>query len=582
MTIVEKNERDTQDRAVFEDLSKIENDYRQRQLRRILFENSSDAIVIADPKNCIMDVNEAFTRLTGYDKEQALGKPSGFMKSGRHSTTFYRQMWKALESEGAWEGEVWDRHKNGHIYPKSLKIEVVKSLQGDVSCYVGMFRDSSEQRNHDKQLQELAYYDPLTKLPNRRLLMERLEQRLIANDRNGSKTALLSIDVDKFKSVNDTYGHPTGDALLIEIARSLSAVIRASDTLGRISGDEFIILADVSRAEEDMAILASKLVVAMDKLADVDGKQLFASLSIGIAFYPDNASSASELISHADMAMYQAKRTNGNQYCFYDKSIGDHHRLQLDLANGLKNALRWSELFAHFQPIVRLRDLTVDSFEALARWSDAKRGDVRPDLFIPVAEESGMIDAVTEQVFHCSCDLLSHPKFPANAKIALNLSAQQLKSKSLVEWLESLVKQRQVLLTQFKIELTESTLIPDLEQVSENLLRLKQLGVEIALDDFGTGFSSLNHLKRFPLNFIKIDKSFIRELTEDKSSESYLIVKAIIRMAQSLRLEVVAEGVETSKQVDILRLLGCDLAQGYLFCRPKPWQDIMEEMSARA
>lgn len=555
------------------DLAERDEAYKQLQFCRALFQGVTDAVVVADENNRIVDVNAAFTSLTGYERIEALGQPSGFMKSGRHPKPFYQRMWHMLNQDGGWEGEVWDRHKNGHVYPKSLKINVIRNLQGDIRHYIAIFRDSSQQKEHERKLQELAYYDPLTKLANRRLLMERLEQRLLANDRDHSRTALLSIDVDEFKSVNDTYGHPVGDELLVEIARRLSSVIRACDTLGRMSGDEFLVISDVSRHEDDIAVLAEKLVAEIERPFHISGKQLGSSLSIGIAFYPRDADSSSELISHADMAMYQAKRQKEGSYCFYDQSIGDYHHLKLDLAKGMKEAILSESFTAYFQPIVNLSNHSVYAYEALARWFDPERGSVNPEEFILLAEETGMIQSLSEQVFRRCCEFLRHMGDAAEFKLALNLSAQQLKSRTLVEWLKGLSEEQGVSLSRFKVELTESTLISSLDLVTHNLRALKALGVDIVLDDFGTGYSSLTHLKSFPIDCIKIDKSFVRDLTECQTSDNYLIVKAIIKMAQSLRLRVVAEGVETESQLDLLQRLGCDQAQGYFFSRPKPWEE---------
>jgi diguanylate cyclase (GGDEF)-like protein/PAS domain S-box-containing protein len=532
-----------------------------------VFEHSKEGILVTDANKKITSVNKSFTEITGFTPEEAIGQNPRLLASGRHDAAFFKQVWEALATTGSWQGELWNRRKSGEIYPESLTIISVKGDAGAVINYIGIFGDISERKLAEERIQQLAHYDVLTGLPNRLLFSDRLEQSLINAQRNQSKVALLFLDLDRFKQINDTLGHDIGDALLKMVAQRLISCVREQDTLSRQGGDEFIAVlpdADIAGAE----LVAAKMLDAIIQPYLINQHEFRISSSIGIAVYPDQAQDAESLIKYADVAMYQAKDSGRNKYLRFDPSMNasSHERLQLE--NGLRTAVDRQELRLYYQPQIDLIDGRIIGCEALVRWQHPELGMISPATFIPLAEETGLIMPISDWVLE---EALRQARVWRDAglpeiTVAVNLSALQFRQRILNEQVGALLKKYKLPPHVLDLELTESILMQGIDSALSMLHELSIMGVGLSIDDFGTGYSSLSYLKRFPIQKLKIDQSFVRDITTDSNDAT--MVKTIILMAHSLKLHVIAEGVETEAQADFLRASGCEQAQGYLFGRP--------------
>lgn len=535
-----------------------------------VIKSSNEAIIITDVDADIVDVNDAFCEITGYSREEVIWKNPRIMASGRHDKQFWKLVWRELREKGQWRGEVWDRRKNGEVFPKLLSISTVTDDQGEVTNYVGIFSDISKMKATEQRLVRMAHYDPLTGLSNRVLFRDRVRQALRRADRTRTGVAVMYLDLDGFKTVNDTLGHPVGDELLVAVGERLKACVRKSDTVARLGGDEFtLLLADFADVRS-IEFLARKVVERVSDPFAVAGRRIFVSASIGIALYPDDGGDADDLLQNADTAMYHVKERGKNGFQYFSREMNLKALDRLELETALREALDRQEFLLYYQPQVDLHTGRVCGSEALIRWKHPNRGLVSPVRFIGLAEETGLIKPLGEWVIRNACEQtrawLAQGLPPL--RVAVNMSGRQISGYETVQTIARILEETDMNPNLLDLEVTESTLMQDQEEAVEILKALKRFGVQVSIDDFGTGYSSLSHLKRFPVDKLKIDQSFVRGVTTDPDDEA--IVKAIIAVGHSLKLKVIAEGVETKEHLDFLRIQGCDQIQGYYVSGPIP------------
>ena len=551
----------------------------QLQLAASVFASASEGITITDDRGTILNVNAAFTRLTGYDRAEVLGKNPRVLSSGRQSAEFYQQMWAALAKDGNWQGEIWNRRKNGEIYPEWLSISAASTrTQGGLTRthYVATFSDISQRKKDEAEIFQLAFYDPLTALPNRRLLIDRLRQILNSRSHGAGQAALLFIDVDNFKVLNDTKGNEVGDLLLSEIGRRLLSCAREGDTVARLSSDEFVVLLQGLRAEAEPEQAAAQVKAAAEKI-----RRLLAapyrlrdyehtcSCSIGISL-SNPTLAAEEMLQHANTAMSQAKAAGRDTLRFFDPTMQSALEARAALESDLRQAVSLQQFAIYYQVQVD-QDRRPTGAEALVRWQHPVRGLVSPGEFIPLAEETGLIMPLGQWILRTACAQIKaweSKSLTDHLVLAVNISARQLGADNFVEQIESVLHDSGIEPSRLKLEITESMLLTDVEKVIGTMRQVKALGVGFSLDDFGTGYSSLQYLKRLPLDQVKIDQSFVHDVSRLRSDQA--IVSTIVAMAHSLELSVIAEGVETEEQHDTLASRGCTQFQGYLFSKPVP------------
>jgi diguanylate cyclase (GGDEF)-like protein/PAS domain S-box-containing protein len=535
-----------------------------------VFESTRDGVLITDLSGRISAVNRAFTEISGYSESEALGNTPRMLQSGRHDALFYRDLWRALKQDGEWQGEVWNRRKNGEIYQQWLTISTVRNETGAPSQFVAVMTDISQLKRSEEQLDYLAHHDPLTDLPNRLLLQSRVQHAIEQAVRGAYRVALLFIDLDRFKNVNDSLGHPAGDELLAAIATRLRARLRETDTLARLGGDEFVLLIENMDAPEDAADVAQMLIDLLHEPFRLAlGRDIYIGASIGIAVYPEDGNTVTDLIQHSDVAMYQAKDAGRGAFRFYTESMSRAAQARLQLDTRLRRALDRGDFTLHYQPQIDLASGAVIGAEALVRWCDPEVGMVSPADFIPAAEESGLIVPLGEWVLRTACAQAREWQDAGHTlTIAVNLSARQLQQPELPRHVALLIAEFGLDRGRLELELTETMLAVDHEQTGARLRELKSHGVTLSIDDFGTGYSSLAYLKSFPIDVLKIDQSFVRDIPQDRNDME--IAATIIAMAHTLKLRVVAEGVETQEQLAFLKERECDAWQGYLCSKPVP------------
>ncbi|WP_019899375.1 EAL domain-containing protein [Methylotenera mobilis] len=553
------------------DLKKAESSLR---IAATAFE-SSDGILITDADCLILQVNSAFTEITGYSADDVVGKKPSVLSSGRHDDKYYEAMWEKINAAGMWCGEIWNRRKNGQIYPERMTISAVKDTDAKVTNYVSVFTDISESKASSEKIEHLAFYDPLTNLPNRLLLLDRMRQALSVSSRSGKKGALLFIDLDHFKVLNDTLGHSTGDLLLKLQADRLSSAVRAGDTVARFGGDEFVVVLEAleESASEAAAIaeqIANKILLALHESCVFGAHQYQSTSSIGITLFGGEEYEIEELLKQADIAMYQAKKAGRNTLRFFDPVMQEKLSIRASLEAELRYAIDKQQLALYYQVQVDDNNRPIGA-EALIRWIHPERGIVSPVEFIPIAEETTLILDIGHWVIDTACSQLAEwaKSFEKNHLIiAVNVSAHQFRSLDFVESVHQAIMKHEVNASRLKLELTESVILEDVDEVIAKMHALKALGVRLSLDDFGTGYSSLSYLKKLPLDQVKIDQSFVRDLAYDPNDA--IMVKTIIDLANNFRINVIAEGVETELELAILKDYGCRLYQGYLFGKPVP------------
>ncbi|MFP4079818.1 MAG: EAL domain-containing protein [Ectothiorhodospira sp.] len=541
-----------------------------------VFQAADEGIMVTDTGGHIVAVNPAFTHITGYSEDEVKGRQPSFLRSGRQDTAFYQNLWNTLQGSGHWRGEIWNRRKSGEVYPEWLTISAVPNESGEIEHYVGVFSDIGQVKEAQQQLEFMAHYDPLTGLANRVLFRDRLRHALLRAKRHRNTLVLLFIDLDRFKTINDTLGHTLGDQLLKTVARRMEHATRASDTLSRLGGDEFVLLLDGELSRDDIQILSRKLLRILEEPMHLDGHEVVVSASIGIATYPEDGEDADTLLKHADLAMYEAKTHGRNGYEFFAPNLTEGVLDRLKMESALRGAPGRDELRVHYQPQVDLRDGRLLGVEALVRWQHPALGLVPPGRFIGLAEEMGVIGEIGAWVLREACrqmrawwDAGFHVPL-----VAVNLSVQQLEREQLVERVQDALSDFHLPAACLELEVTESLIMKAPEKTLSVLLTLKGMGVMLAVDDFGTGYSSLSYLKRLPLDRLKIDRSFIQDVDRDPNGEA--IIRAIISLGRTLGLETVAEGIEQPGQSAFLQREGCHMGQGYLFGRPHP-PEVIEE-----
>jgi len=548
------------------------------------FEDVRDGVIITDALGRILSVNRSFTTITGYEASQAIGATMRLLRSGVHDEAFYRQMWAALNSSGHWQGEIWNRRKSGETYPEWLTISAVRDDDAAITHYVGVFTDISRIKHSEAQTDWLVHHDTLTRLPNRVHLQRRLQEALDRSHRRECRAALLVIDLDGFKTVNDSLGHPAGDELLVCVARRLQARLRQEDFLGRLGGDEFLVLVETANDSASVAVLARDLLATVSSPIPLScGQDAYLTASIGISMFPEEGDpSAVELLRDADAAMYRAKEQGRNRFCFYTGDMNAEARTKLDLETALSRAIERNELQLHYQPKLDGRSGTITGAEALLRWQRSGIGLVSPGQFIPLAERSSLILDIGAWVIDEACRQLRAWMDAGQpvVRVAVNVAARQFAAGDLDQVVAQALQRHRVDAQWLEIEITEGMLIVEPGAAIDMLKRIKALGVKLSLDDFGTGYSSLAYLQQFPIDSLKIDQSFTRRIGEQPDGAA--LVDAVIALAHRLNLRVVAEGVETQRQSDYLLARGCDEMQGYHFGRPAPASSLQHRLAAEA
>ena len=543
---------------------------RHLRLAEKVFETTFEGIMVTNADSDIESINPAFTKITGYELNEVVGKKPDILSSGRHDPEFYHKMRAALAEGGCWQGEIWNRRKNGEIYPEWLSISTVRNKEGDVTNYVAIFSDITERKASEEHVRYLAHHDALTGLPNRMMMMERLEHALAHAHRQNQMLAVMFIDIDRFKSINDSLGHAQGDELLKIVAQRLTAGVREDDTVARLGGDEFIVILEVVAGLEDAVVVAEKLLNLMSQPVMLDRQNMVVTSSVGISIYPNDGDNADTLIKHADTAMYRAKEQGRNNYQFYTVDMNIRARERLTIESSLRYALERNEFQLYYQPQVDLRTRRITGMEALLRWQHPDHGLIQPSRFIPIAEETGLIIPIGEWALRTAC---FQNKAWQNAglpclHVAVNLSARQFKQANLLQMVKQALADSGLEPRYLELEITETIAMEHADETIDKLKALKAMGVTISMDDFGTGHSSLSYLKRFPIDTLKIDQSFVKDVLFD--SQDAAIAAAITTMARGLKMKVVTEGVETQEQVGFLREHDRDEVQGYFFSLPLP------------
>ncbi|MFN3750819.1 MAG: EAL domain-containing protein [Thiobacillus sp.] len=549
----------------------------QLRIAAIAFD-SQEGMMVTDPDGVILRVNRAFTEITGYTAAEAVGQTTRLLKSSRHGADFYREMWETINRTGSWQGEIWDRRKTGEEYPKWLTISAVKDGNGVVTHYVGTHLDITERKMAEEKISELAFFDQLTGLPNRTLMLDRLKQIMTASSRDGSHGALLFIDLDNFKTLNDTLGHDLGDQLLKQVAGRLRKCVRDCDTVARLGGDEFVLaLGGLSMIESEAArsaeMIADKALDALSQPYRLDSVSHYSTASIGVTLFRNHDTPIDELLKQADLAMYKSKASGRNTVHFFDPGMEAAVTGRVALERDLREAVDGEQFMLHYQAQV-VGENRLSGAEVLLRWQHPRRGRVSPAEFIPVAEETGLILPLGHWVLKTACAQLAawaaRPE-TASLTIAVNVSAHQFMQNDFVDQVLAVFERTGADPHKLKLELTESILVGNVQNIIEKMFALKARGVGFSLDDFGTGYSSLSYLRRLPLEQLKIDQSFVRDVLNDPNDAA--IARTIVALARNLDLGVIAEGVETEAQRDFLAGLGCHAYQGYLFSHPLPREE---------
>ena len=552
------------------------------RLSAAVFDTAAEAVMITDRDNKIQKVNPAFCEITGYSEFEVWGKTPTILASGRHDEKFYQQMWSSLHTSGTWQGEIWNRKKSGEIYIEWLSLSAVFNKNGTLKHYVSMFSDITKRKRDEEKILYQANFDFLTGLPNRNLFLDRFSRAIEQSKRDDSSIALMFIDLDQFKYVNDTLGHVAGDQLLQEASRRLTEIMRSSDTVARLGGDEFTVLIPNVKELTLVEDIVNRILQELSKCYIIDGNDAFISASIGVTVFPDDGDDVDSLMRNADSAMYRAKDNGRNTLQYFTLEMNEQAKRRRFLETALRKAITNKQLMLHYQPILDTVSGVLRGAEALIRWNLPEHGNVYPDEFIPLAEDTGLIVPIGAWILETACEAAAH-WYPSDAPaphIAINLSSRQFQRENIVELVQNTINKTGIVPSRITLEITESILLTDDTETLDTLHQLRDMGVEIAIDDFGTGYSSLSYLKRVPVSILKIDRSFVNGLPNDP--EDVALVEAILVMAQSLNLKVVAEGVETKDQHEFLRSRHCDMVQGYYFSRPVPENEFRSQSKLMA
>lgn len=536
-------------------------------LASTLFKRMNDGVMITDTAQRIITVNAAFSKISGYEPEEIVGKTPNILSSGWHDKNFYQEVWQSINANGQWSGEVIDRKKDGELYTAELNIIAIHNNKGELTNYISIVNDISEKKQKETLIHNLAYFDSLTDLPNRVLFQERVSRKISSLKRSGKKMALFFIDMDNFKNINDTFGHFTGDKFLIEVARVIKSLLREQDTLARLGGDEFAAVIEDIDSLVDVASIAQKIIDTFAKPVNIEGKEFYTGASVGISIYPDDAQSYEELVKAADTAMYQVKEAGKNGYQFYTQTMNEKVTQRMHIENDLRSAIAKDEFFVEYQPKVNIVTKSVYGMEALVRWNHTTKGLIRPDEFIGISEETGQILSlglwVAKRAMYDTKMLHDEGK---RVVVSINVSSKQLGDTSFVDDICVIADEIGLDRGFVELEITETHIMKNVDKALQILNELHKRGFLLSIDDFGTGYSSLNYLKKLPAKTIKIDRSFVLDI--DKNPDDRSIVAAIIAMANSLGKDVIAEGSETKEHIEALKFLHCSKVQGYYFSKP--------------
>lgn len=566
-------------RGTYRDITEQRQAEENLHLAAAVLENTTEGMIITDAENNILSVNRAFTDITGFSKQDVINHNPGLLKSGRHDRNFYQGMWKAIDTHGSWQGEIWNRRKDGTVFPTLSNISVIRNAQGKRTHHIAVFSDLSHIKNTEQKLDFLAHRDPLTELPNRALFNEFLTQAIRQAEHNHSRFSLLFLDLDNFKMVNDSLGYLMGDQCLIEAAHRLKEVLPGVASIARIGSDEFNIILDKENNVPGPDLIARQIIDAFNKPFSINGHVIYIGISIGIALYPTDGMNTEMLLSHSHAALHQAKSQGRRLLRFFSPEMTSHARERLELEADLRQAIEKEELCLFYQPQTDLSNGQVVGFEALVRWQHPVRGMISPASFIPLAEESGLIVPLGDWVLHSACRQMKRWTLSGLVfrQIAVNISAIQLVRSNFADSVKAIIKETGIQPEWLEIEITESAVMSNLDAALKTLLDLKELGIRLSMDDFGTGYSSLAYLQQLAVDKLKIDISFIRNILVNANDAA--IVQAMIALGHSLGLEIIAEGVEESAQAKFLRMYQCDVIQGYLVSRPMPVEQIADFMT---
>ncbi|WP_417565167.1 EAL domain-containing protein [Marinobacter sp.] len=558
--------------AIQNNISDRKNSERGLRIAASVFDRSHEAIMISDQSNRMLDVNPAFSRITGYSRDEVLGLNPAILSSGRHSREYYRSMWQSIEKTDHWRGEIWNRRKNGEEYIELLSISRVHLEEPGQYYHVAAFSDITALKNHARELDRAANYDDLTGLPNRQLLEERLRTARNHADRQRRSLSVCYLDLDGFKAINDRLGHAAGDQTLRTLSERLTRALRSGDSVARIGGDEFVLLL---QGDDNHDAVYQRILATVGKPVAVGDQSVTLTASLGITRYPEDGADAEGLIRHADQAMYSAKEKGRNQYHFFDPGLDEHRRNRRNQLVDITRALENDEFELYFQPQVRITDSQLFGFEALIRWNHPEKGLVSPGEFLPIVENSHLEVPLGQWVLkEAIYQMNAWKEAGEDLAVSINISAPHLMDRSFADYLESYLHSHpEVNPGQITLEVLESTALEDTKRASNVLARCQTLGLQVALDDFGTGFSSLTYLRTLPVNIIKIDQSFVRNMLEDASDHA--IVESVIFLAQRFAHPVLAEGVETMEHARALRHMGCNFVQGYGIARPMPASEVL-------
>ncbi len=559
-------------------------------LVREVMENASQAVVITDANNIIVEVNKAYIKMTGFTREIAIGSKPSIGKSGRHDKTFYQKMWKELTENNQWEGEVWDRRVDGSVFPKHLKISRLLNGDGDVVKYVAVFEDLTYKKEAEKELEKLIYYDHLTGLSNQTLFRHHLEHEFDVSNRHNFSVALLLLNLDRFREINEKFGYVIGDELIKEVALRLEGMVRKtdliarakqdkgrhSDTLSRLGGNEFSVILSELDKPENASVVARRIMAIMDEPFNIKEQEIHICISMGISTYPENATNLNDIILCAEQAINDIRKNGGNSFQFYSEQTNKTSRDCYILETKLRKALDKQEFFISYQPKIDLSKQKIMGMEALIRWRQEDGSVISPVDFIPLAEDTGLILPIGEWVFRQACidtqALTKQFNFPF--KIAVNLSARQFQYQEVERLTQKILDETSLPAEQLELEITESMVMNDVEKSITTMNKLNDMGVSLAIDDFGTGYSSLAYLKKFPVQTLKIDRAFVYEL--EKNRDDAAIVATICSMGHQLGISLVAEGIETEQQMNFLNEQSCQYGQGYYLSRPIVLTDLIE------
>jgi len=562
--------------GVFRDITYRKEYEKQLKLMAIVFDTAVESIIITNNKGVVDKVNPAFTEITGYKPQEIIGRTPRVIRSDVHPESFYIGLHKELFKTGRWAGEIWNRKANGEIYPEWLSVTVIRDEKGKITHYVHLGHDITEQKRSEEQLKHQAYHDPLTGLPNRELLRDRLEMALAYCSRHTKKLAIIFIDMDNFKYVNDTAGHHVGDLFLQEISSILKSACRDEDTVARMGGDEFVILLPDVENDKSAVNVAKRIFESFSEPIVINGHSLMPGASIGISYYPDDGETCTSLLRAADMAMYFAKEQGKGHYVNYSPHMDTSSVDRVGIEADIRKALKRKEFIMYYQPVVSLTDGCIKGFESLIRWQRADGSITMPGDFIEVAEQSPIILKIGEFVLEETCSMMKRiaDLGYGHLSFSVNVSSKQFQNSAFPEKVKKAVKKAGIQAHKLILEITENTVVSDVKTAIETMRTIKSNGVRISLDDFGTGYSSLAYLKEFPISILKIDRTFTREIVESQGEQH--ITDAIVSLAKSFELLVIAEGVENVQQIEYLRNIKCDFIQGFYFARPMPEEDVIE------